>query len=45
MKFRHNFVNDVTEKLCNHIFRDLRDERYSIKKCVKCHRLFEDLEY
>jgi len=42
MKIRHNFENDMKEKFCNHIFRYLGDERYAIKKCVKCHRLFEE---
>ena len=42
MKIRHDFENDMKKNVCVHSFRYLDGKSNSIKKCVKCHRLFED---
>jgi len=45
MKFRHNFQNDWKGKFCNHVYIDLEDNRISLKKCIRCFRIFEEVEF
>jgi len=42
MRYRHNFQNNLKRKFCNHVFVVLEENnRISIKKCIKCFRIFE----
>jgi len=45
MKFLHNYQNNWKGKHCDHVYTVLQKYPMVLKKCIRCFRVFEELEY